>query len=56
MKTKEYLRGYVAAKEVLEEGDQVQRMFNNSYNALDQTDFDKGWRAYCLENGARDEN
>jgi hypothetical protein len=55
VKTVEYERGYNTAKECFKQYNNIQTMFNDSRNASNQSDFDAGWQAFCLENGAVDD-
>lgn len=50
-----YERGYKSAEDVIKakvSKCDLQKLFDASYHALDQDDFDKGWQQACLDNGA----
>lgn len=45
-------RGYQKALIRIQQGVNVQQLYNDSANALNQDAFDKGWQKACIENGA----
>ena len=54
---KRYQSGYLFAKQAIERKDSSpQKLYDQSYGALDQDDFDKGWQDACIEMGAITEN
>ena len=57
MKTKEYERGYYKAIKVMNSSSEtVQELYNQSAHSLtSDEDFDKGWRAACIERGAEEQ-
>lgn len=49
---KEYERGYTSAIMTINKGADVQKLFDDSFYALEQDSFDIGWQEACLKNGA----
>lgn len=51
--SEKYQQGYKSAKDVINRGGTPQELLMQSYQALDQNDYDKGWQQACIEYGAQ---
>lgn len=48
----DYKAGYDAAKQEMKNNYTAQELYNQRMDSISDDDFDKGWTAACLEEGA----